>query len=465
MFVDFWALPPEANSFRLSSGAGPAAHAPEIAAYQTAAITHAEQAVQQTVTTAATVPSWQGPGGAAMATSSAGLSGYNGEVAGFAEKAVATITGLTTAYTAAVAATVHYSIAIANRFRQAGLIASNIIGQNTIAIAEGEAEYQGFWGENAMASTGYAAAATPLLGALEIPLTASPMGANPAGVGAGMAAVGAQAAGTVAHALGTGLSQGLGAAAQAMSTGTSMATGAASTVGSQAAASTSPGSGQGSSAGAGQGSGTGTSPGQGKTGAEDFMSQAQTMAGPAMQGPQAAGQALSGVAGQGSQLFSGAGQAGQLASSMGPGMASPGGLGAGPGVSALSAGPGNVGGLSAGNGGFAGGGSGVTAALTKPTAGGAMPGSVGLPGNWWSGAADDKVPVAGARGEGAGARGAGAAGAPGMYGMGQGGAGKGRNDSREASEADKQVLLDGFGGGMPVFTDSGGVVYASGQGV
>ncbi|WP_110803504.1 PPE family protein [Mycolicibacterium setense] len=464
MIADFWALPPEVNSFRLSSGAGPAAHAPEIAAYQAVGTTHAEQSIQQMVTTAATAPSWQGAGGTGMVTTSTPLAGYNALAAAHAEKAAGMIAGMAAAYTGAVAGSMHYSVCIANRVRDAVLESTNILGINTIPIAETEAEYTGFWGQNAAASTGYEVESMPLVTALQVPLTPSPMGANPGGVAAAMFAVGVQGATTAAHALGAGLSEGMAAAAQTVGTTTGAVTGATSALAGQApAAAQSPGSGT-------TAPGTGTQPGATPAqapGDPDMLSAAQAMSGSVMQAPTQAIQSATGSLGQGGQMFSSVGQVGSLGSSLiNPAALGGSGLNS-PAVNALSAGPSGASGIGGGNGGFAAGGGvgAINAALTKPTAGGPMAGTVGLPGNWWG--KGDKVPVAGPSETTTVARGASAAGAPGMYGgmapaaaaaRGQG------SGSRELSEADKQVVMDGLGDGMPVFTDTG-VVFASGQGV
>lgn len=465
MIADFWALPPEANSFRLSSGAGPGAHAPEVAAYQAVGITHAEQSIQQMVTTAATAPSWQGAGGTGMVTKSAPLAAYNGSVAGHAEKAVGIIGGLTAAYTGAVAGTMHYSVCIANRVREATLESTNFLGINTIPIAETNAEYAGFWGQNATASTGYEVESTPLLTALQAPLTPSPTGVNPGGIAAATMALGVQSATTAAHALGAGLSQGLSAATQAVGTTTGVAASTTAAVAGQApAAAQSPATGTSSPGAGSQPGATGQTPAAAD---QEFLSAAQAMSGSVMGAPAQAVSSATGSLGQGGQMFSGMGQVGSLGSSLiNPAVLGGSSLNS-PAVSALSSGPSAAPGVGGGNGGFAAGGgaAAVNAALTKPTAGGPMAGTVGLPGNWWGKA--DKVPVAGASDTTTSvARGGAAAGAPGMYGMAPAaaGAGSGRKGSRELSEADKQVVMDGLGDGMPVFTDAG-VVYASGQGV
>lgn len=466
MAFQFWAITPEGNHFRLASGAGVAGHAGQIAAYQAAGATYVSEAAQMGVTTAATSTQWLGAGGLAMGSKSGELVTWNGAAGGFAEKAVAIISSASAAYSAAIAASVHYSICIANRVREATLQSTNFFGVNAIPIAETNVEYGGFWATNAGSSTAYGAAAMPIVSALQIPLTASPLGANPAGIGAAAAAVAAQGANTAAHALGAGLSQGAGATAQAMSAGTGVASGAASSVSQTASGSQGATSGTGTGQGAGTGQGTGEGQGQSTAGGQDFMSQAQSMAGLTSAPTQALQSATSAAPQAGQGLMSSASQMGSMGSggAGNPGMFGP-GMGTSPGMSALSSGAPSSTGLSGGNGGFAGGGSAVNAAWTRPTAGGAMPGTVGLPNGWWREGADGaaKAPLAGPRAGGIGA-GSSAAGAPGMFGAGApGAAGQGRSNAREAAEADQQVYLEDFGDEMPVFTDSG-VVYATGQG-
>jgi PPE-repeat protein len=463
VFADFWALTPEANSFRLASGAGPAAHAGQLAGYEVVAASHTAQAGQMMATTASALTTWEGVGSIGMAATASPLAAWNGVVGAFAQKAVSAIAGAQSAYSAALSATVHYTVAIANRVQEAVLESTNFLGVNAIPIAVNNAQYAEFWAQNASASTGYGAAAVPLISALSIPLTTSPLGANPAGMAAGAAAVGVQAAASGIQALGAGLSEASGAGTEALGSAAGVSAGAAA---SALGASNSGQEGAGGQVGA-TGSGI---PGSDQAGDNaQFLSQAQAMAGPMLSAPASALQSVTSPLTQsGSELMSGVGQFGSMGGSwMSPGALASSGLGsgAGPGLSALSAGVPGAAGLSGGNGGFAGGGSAVTAALTKPTAGGAMSGPVGLPGSWWTDAAEEKAPTAATARAGAGVGGVGGAGAPGMYGMGAPGGGRARSNSRDAADADKRVLLGGGGGGMPVFTDDGGVVYVGGQGV
>jgi PPE-repeat protein len=459
----YWGIPPEINAFRLTmAGAGPTAHLPQITGFQAAAATHAQQGVQMAVTAAATSPSFVGMGGAAMMAAALPSAAWISVAGAHAEAAAATIQAGVDGYAAAVAATIPHAVVVANRVREATLEATNILGQNTPAIAEANAEYAEFWGQNAGTMMGYLATVTGLLGALSVPLAPVPMGANPLGMAAGATAVAAQGAALGAQALSAGFSQGTSALSGAASTGVGAGVGTAVGAASAAQGAVEVGSGEpqpGSPAAALSAS---------KADSGELMQSAQAMMGPAMSAPSTLGSAVSEPLSQAGQLPSMLG--GQFGGLMGPAMSAvTGGLGGSPGA---LAGAGSLGsgspwsGLGSANGGYAGGGSAVSAALTKPSAGVAMAGPVGLPVGWWnsaSGQAEPEAskPVAGVRGAAAPVSGAMG---PGVYGM-PGAAGRSRRSaSREVAEADKSVVLDGIGDAVPVLTDNG-IVYAEGQGV
>lgn len=455
----YWGIPPEINAFRLTMmGAGPTAHIPQITGFQAAAATHVQQGMQMAVTAAATSPSFEGVGGGAMMAAALPSAAWISAAGAHAEAAAATIQAGVDGYAAAVAATIPHAVVVANRVREATLEATNILGQNTPAIAEANAEYAEFWGQNAGAMMGYLAAVTGLLGSLSVPLVPVPMGANPVGMAAGAAAVTAQGAALGTQALSAGFSQGTSALSGAGSTGAGV--GAAAGAASAAQGAVQAGSGQPEA-----GAPATSSPGKADSG--ELLQSAQAMMGPAMSAPSTLGSTVSEPLSQAGQLPSMLG--GQFGGLMSPALsAATGGLGGSPG--ALN-GAGNLGsgspwsGLGSANGGYAGGGSAVSAALTKPSAGAGMAGPVGLPAGWWNSATEAEPeagkPVAGVRG--AGAPPSGAMG-PGVYGM-PGTAGRSRRSaSRELAEADKSVVLDGVGDAVPVLTDNG-VVYAEGQGV
>ena len=208
----YWGIPPEVNAFRLTMmGAGPMAHVPHLTAFQTAAATHIEQGAQMIATTAATSPSFVGVGGAAMAASALPKAAWVQVAGAHAEKAAVTIEKGMDGYASAVASTIPFHTVVANRVRENFLESTNIIGQNAIPIAEANAEYAEFWGQNASAMMGYLSVVTGLLGSLATPLPVLPGLDNPAATAAGTAAA-------------LGVSLGMDGASAALNAGTEAAT-------------------------------------------------------------------------------------------------------------------------------------------------------------------------------------------------------------------------------------------------
>jgi PPE-repeat protein len=221
-----WGLPPEVNNMMLRSGAGAAAHAPQVAAYTAAAANYATQASTQTMTAMATAPDFVGLGGAAMMSQALPMASWHAAAAVHAESAAVTLSTGISAYETTVMSMIPAERCVANRIETTALHASNILGQNTPAIIEHEVEYAEYWAQNASARTGLAATLAGLSGELSVPLPPYPGMANPAagaaiagegigqagfGVGASMLGAGtSSAAGAISTVLGTGLSTGLG---------------------------------------------------------------------------------------------------------------------------------------------------------------------------------------------------------------------------------------------------------------
>ena len=458
MPVQYWGLTPEVNAIRLTTGPGAAAMAPVMAAYQASGITHIQQGAQMMTTAATTATgSWQGQGGTAMMAAAVPKSEWQIEAGCHAEKAGALIGEAAGAHAAAVAGTIPYPVVIANRIREATLQATNIIGQNTPAIAQADVEYGEYWGQNATAMTTYATAAAGIASGLSVPLR-PPMvtGANPAGMAAGVAGMGAQFAQTGVQASMQGLSAPLQAAGQAVSTAAPAALSAA-----KSASTGQSGSAEGDAAA------TGT-PQLGQPGGSDLLSSGQSMMGLASAAPQA----LQGMTQPLSQLAQVPQQiGGQLTGMMG----SMGGMGGGPGGGLTASSPGSnlAASMNGVNGGFGSGGGPVSAALTKP-AGAGMSGPIGMPSAWWGpasaadggGASGQNKPTAAAR-PGMPAMGAGApmgSGMPGMMPMGAAQAGQRRDQGASRSEDDTSlsVVLEDADA-IPILT-ADGVVYTDGGG-
>jgi PPE-repeat protein len=100
---------------------------------------------------------WHGPTSAAMAAAAMPYVLWMSTTAVQAEQTAAQAEAAVAAYEAAFSATVPPPVIAANRARLMLLIATNILGQNTPAIAATEAEYAELWAQDAGAMYGYAA--------------------------------------------------------------------------------------------------------------------------------------------------------------------------------------------------------------------------------------------------------------------------------------------------------------------
>jgi PPE-repeat protein len=194
--LDFAMLPPEINSGRMYSGAG---SGPMLAAASAwnglAAELRATALSYGSVVSELTSQEWHGPASAAMAAAATPYVAWMSSTAAQAEQTAAQAEAAAAAYEAAFAATVPPPVIAANRAQLVALIATNILGQNTAAIAATEAQYMEMWAQDAGAMYGYAgssAVATQLT-----PFTEPQQTTSPGGLMAQSAAV-AQAASTPA---------------------------------------------------------------------------------------------------------------------------------------------------------------------------------------------------------------------------------------------------------------------------
>src|ERR1700733_6278723 len=130
---------------------------------------------------------WVGPSSLSMAAAAAPYAAWMNTTATAAEQTASQLASAIAAYEAAVRATVPPPIIAANRSLLAALVATNIVGQNTPAIAATEAQYAEIWAQDAAAMYGYAgasAAATTVT-----PFNPPPPTTNPAGTSTQAAAV------------------------------------------------------------------------------------------------------------------------------------------------------------------------------------------------------------------------------------------------------------------------------------
>ncbi len=194
--MNFGSYPPEVNSARMYAGAGAG---PMIAAAEAwnalAGELHSVADSYQSVISGLTSGSWMGPASVSMSAAAASYVAWLRATATQAEQTGAQAKSAAAAYQTAFTATVPPPMVAANRSQLATLIATNLFGRNTQAIAVNEAQYGEMWAQDAAAMYGYAAssaAATELS-----PFTPPQQTTNPTGQ-AGQSAAVAQATGTAA---------------------------------------------------------------------------------------------------------------------------------------------------------------------------------------------------------------------------------------------------------------------------
>jgi PPE-repeat protein len=192
--MDFAALPPEVNSGLMYTGPG---SSPMIAAATSwdRLATEVSSAASDygSIVSSLTSGPWRGPASASMAAAAGPYVSWMSATAAQAEQAAGQAKAAAGAYETAFALTVPPSVVAANRALLTSLISTNILGQNTPAIAATEAHYAEMWAQDAAAMYGYAgssAAASTLARFADPPVTTTTTGA------AAQAASVAQATGT-----------------------------------------------------------------------------------------------------------------------------------------------------------------------------------------------------------------------------------------------------------------------------
>ncbi len=181
---------PEINSANMYTGAGAGPMMAAAAAWNgLAAELGTTAASAQSVIAELTGSEWLGPSSAAMATATAPYITWMETTAGQLQQAASQAMASAAAYETAFAMTVPPPVIAANRAQLAALVATNILGQNTPAIAATEAHYGEMWAQDAAAMYGYAASSAATS---KLPTVTTPA---PANTGAGLFAPAAAATG------------------------------------------------------------------------------------------------------------------------------------------------------------------------------------------------------------------------------------------------------------------------------
>lgn len=179
--MDFGALPPEVNSARMYAGPGSESMIAAAEAWDgLAAELRATADSYGSVIAGLTDASWVGPSSAAMAAAAAPYAAWMSATAAQAEQTATLARSAANAYETAFAATVPPPLVAANRSQLASLVATNIFGQNTSAIAAAEAQYGEMWAQDAAAMYTYAAQSAAASSVT--PFTPAPPTTDPGGV-------------------------------------------------------------------------------------------------------------------------------------------------------------------------------------------------------------------------------------------------------------------------------------------
>ncbi len=155
--MDFATLPPEVNSGLMYAGPGSGPMITAAASWDGLATEVASAASDYgSVIADLTSGPWRGPASASMVAAAAPYVSWMHATAMQAEQAADQAKAAASAYETAFAATVPPPVIVANRTLLASLVATNVLGQNTPAIATTEAHYAEMWAQDAAAMYGYA---------------------------------------------------------------------------------------------------------------------------------------------------------------------------------------------------------------------------------------------------------------------------------------------------------------------
>ncbi|AOE35734.1 PPE19 [Mycobacterium tuberculosis] len=180
--VDFGALPPEINSARMYAGPGSASLVAAAKMWDSVASDlFSAASAFQSVVWGLTTGSWIGSSAGLMVAAASPYVAWMSVTAGQAELTAAQVRVAAAAYETAYGLTVPPPVIAENRAELMILIATNLLGQNTPAIAVNEAEYGEMWAQDAAAMFGYAATAATATEAL-LPFEDAPLITNPGGL-------------------------------------------------------------------------------------------------------------------------------------------------------------------------------------------------------------------------------------------------------------------------------------------
>ncbi|HME75715.1 MAG TPA: PPE family protein [Mycobacterium sp.] len=192
--MDFAALPPEINSGLMYTGPGSAPMMAAAASWDDLAVEMYSAASNYgSVIANLTNAPWRGTASASMAAAAAPYVSWMSATAAQAEQAAGQAKAAAGAYESAFGLTVPPPVIVTNRTLLASLISTNILGQNTPAIAATETHYAEMWARDAAAMYGYAGSSATA--SALTPFTAPPATTTATGTAAQAATAVGQATG------------------------------------------------------------------------------------------------------------------------------------------------------------------------------------------------------------------------------------------------------------------------------
>lgn len=164
----YGAFPPEFNSGRMYTGPGAESLVAAATAWENlAADLQSTASAYSSVISSLTAGPWVGPSSLAMASAAAPYVAWMQQTAAQAAQTAVQATQAAAAYETAFASHVPPPVIAANRAQLATLVATNLFGQNTSAIAANEAEYGDFWAQDAVAMDTYFASSATTANSLQ----------------------------------------------------------------------------------------------------------------------------------------------------------------------------------------------------------------------------------------------------------------------------------------------------------
>ncbi|MBV8860931.1 MAG: PPE family protein [Mycobacterium sp.] len=193
-WVDAAAFTPEINYQLMTTGDMGASLTAAGAAHQSLADMLIAEMTQMGFNTSSTAAvSWQGPGGQMMVMSAGEFITILEAASLWIQTASQQALEVVSAHQAAVQAMIPSAVSISNRVTQGGLVGTNWFGQNTPGINALDAQYAGFWINNAGQRSVFGSVVSMALGLLSTPAPLSPTAPDPAGPAVGVVQAAGQA--------------------------------------------------------------------------------------------------------------------------------------------------------------------------------------------------------------------------------------------------------------------------------